>query len=107
MLTAPASTCEYERLFSELDDVFEPRRRKIGAQLLAAIRSWARRDFKISEEALAAYTDEETTSKYRVDNLDEPPPQWTQQTYNLKPSINSQLIRPKYSLQASQRLPMY
>jgi hypothetical protein len=63
-------------MFSELGDLLEPRRRKIGAQLLAAlqpIRSWARRGFTIPEEAAAAYTDEEMTSKYRVDDWDEPP----------------------------------
>jgi hypothetical protein len=76
ILTIPASSCECERLFSELGDLLEPRRCKIGAQLLAAlqlIRSWARRGFTIPEEAAAAYTDEEMTMKYGVDDWDEPP----------------------------------
>jgi hypothetical protein len=30
-LTIPAFSSEYERLFSELGDLLEPRRRKIGA----------------------------------------------------------------------------
>ena len=75
-LTIPASSCECERLFSELGDLLEPRRRKIGAQLLAAlqlIRSWARRGFTIPKEAATAYTDEEIMMKYGVDDWDEPP----------------------------------
>jgi hypothetical protein len=76
ILTILASSCECERLFSELGDLLEPRCRKIGAQLLAAlqlIRSWARRGFTIPEEAAAVYTDKEMASKYRVDDWDEPP----------------------------------
>ncbi|KAI1519526.1 Dimer-Tnp-hAT domain containing protein [Pyrenophora tritici-repentis] len=49
ILTIPASSCECERLFSELGDLLEPRRRKIGSQLLAAIqciRSWRDAGFK-------------------------------------------------------------
>jgi hypothetical protein len=38
ILTIPASSCECERLFSELGDLLEPRRRKIRAQLLAALQ---------------------------------------------------------------------
>jgi hypothetical protein len=38
LLTIPASSCECERLFSELGDLLEPRRRKIGAKLLAALQ---------------------------------------------------------------------
>jgi hypothetical protein len=34
----PASSCECERMFSELDDILEPRRRNITPQLLAAIQ---------------------------------------------------------------------
>ena len=37
ILTIPASSCECERLFSELGDLLEPKRRKIGAKLLAAL----------------------------------------------------------------------
>jgi hypothetical protein len=50
ILTIPASSCECERLFSELGDLLEPKRRKIGARLLAAlqlIRSWVRRGFTV------------------------------------------------------------
>jgi hypothetical protein len=38
ILTILASSCECERLFSELRDLLEPRRRKIRAQLLAALQ---------------------------------------------------------------------
>jgi hypothetical protein len=71
----PESSCKCERLFNELSDLLEPRRRKIGAQLLAALqllRSWARRGFTIPKEAAAAYTDE-MMMKYGVDDWDEPP----------------------------------
>ena len=49
VLTIPASSCECERLFSELGDLLEPKRRKIGAQLLATlqcIRAWTRAGFE-------------------------------------------------------------
>ena len=48
ILTIPASSCECERLFSELGDLLEPKRRAIGSELLAAfqlIRSWTRAGF--------------------------------------------------------------
>jgi hypothetical protein len=38
VLSIPASSCECERMFSELGDLLEPRRRQIGPQLLAAIQ---------------------------------------------------------------------
>ena len=43
VITIPASSCECERMFSQLADLLAPRRRKIGRQLLAAlqcIRAW-------------------------------------------------------------------
>jgi hypothetical protein len=45
ILTVPASSCECERLFSELGDLLEPKRRAIGSEQLAAlqlIRAWTR-----------------------------------------------------------------
>jgi hypothetical protein len=45
ILTIPASSCECERLFSELGDLLEPKRRAISSELLAAfqlIRAWTR-----------------------------------------------------------------
>ncbi|CAO2655095.1 Nn.00g101590.m01.CDS01 [Neocucurbitaria sp. VM-36] len=59
VLSIPASSCECERLFSELGDLLEPRRRHLGPQLLAAIqcvRRWQRaglggEDEVVEEEA--------------------------------------------------------
>lgn len=45
VLSIPASSCECERMFSELGDLLEPRRRKISPTQLAAIqcvRRWRR-----------------------------------------------------------------
>ena len=45
VLSIPASSCECEHLFSELGDLLEPRQRRLGPQLLAAIqcvRLWQR-----------------------------------------------------------------
>jgi hypothetical protein len=38
VLSIPASSCECERMFSELSNLLEPRRRAIQPQLLAAIQ---------------------------------------------------------------------
>ncbi|KAI1509635.1 Dimer-Tnp-hAT dimerization containing protein [Pyrenophora tritici-repentis] len=49
VLTIPASSCDCERMFSELGDLLEPRRRKISSNLLAAlqcIKSWRAAGFK-------------------------------------------------------------
>lgn len=48
ILTIPASSCECERLFSELGDLLEPKRRGISSELLAAlqlVRSWTKAGF--------------------------------------------------------------
>jgi hypothetical protein len=48
MLTILASSCDCERLFSELGDLLEPRRRAIGSELLAAlqlVRAWSKAGF--------------------------------------------------------------
>ncbi|KAI1569536.1 Dimer-Tnp-hAT domain containing protein [Pyrenophora tritici-repentis] len=42
VLSIPASSCECERLFSELGDLLEPRRRAIKPQLLAATQAFVR-----------------------------------------------------------------
>jgi hypothetical protein len=73
ILTIPASSCECERLFNELGDLLEPKRRKIGARLLAAlqlIRSWVRRGFTVDQEATNSYTDEEMDRLFGLDNWD-------------------------------------
>jgi hypothetical protein len=52
ILTIPASSCDCERLFSELGDLLEPKRRAIGSELLAALqllRSWTRAGFKTQD----------------------------------------------------------
>jgi hypothetical protein len=38
MLTILASSCDCERLFSELGDLLKPKRRAIGSELLAALQ---------------------------------------------------------------------
>jgi hypothetical protein len=60
VLSIPASSCECERLFSELGDLLEPRLRRLGPQLLAAIqcvRRWQRSglggDNEVEEEEAA------------------------------------------------------
>ena len=56
VLTIPASSCDCERMFSELGDLLEPRRRKISSNLLAAlqcIKSWRAAGFKPKHQAEA------------------------------------------------------
>ena len=53
VLSIPASSCYCERMFSEVGDLLEPKRRKLSAQLLAAIhcvRSWLREGFTVSKQ---------------------------------------------------------
>ncbi|KAI1564075.1 AcoA Pyruvate 2-oxoglutarate dehydrogenase, partial [Pyrenophora tritici-repentis] len=68
MLSIPGSSCECERLFSELGDLLEPRRRSISPQLLAAIqcdRRWIRAGFGSGEVPVKeAISDEEMDAKY-------------------------------------------
>ncbi|KAI1684896.1 Dimer-Tnp-hAT dimerization containing protein [Pyrenophora tritici-repentis] len=72
MLSIPGSSCECERLFSELGDLLEPRRRSISPQLLAAIqcdRRWIRAGFGSGEVPVKeAISDEEMDAKYGVHN---------------------------------------
>jgi hypothetical protein len=74
ILTIPASSCECERLFSELGDLLEPRRRKIGSQFLAAIqcvRSWRDAGFKPpSDRNQSEVTDEEIAWAYDICSWD-------------------------------------
>ncbi|KAF7570517.1 hypothetical protein PtrM4_105190 [Pyrenophora tritici-repentis] len=68
MLSIPGSSCECERLFSELGDLLEPRRHSISPQLLAAIqcdRRWIRAGFGTGEVPVKeAISDEEMDAKY-------------------------------------------
>ena len=70
MLSIPGSSCECERLFSELGDLLEPRRRNLSPQLLAAIqcdRRWIRAGFGDGEVPVKeGITDEEIDAKYGV-----------------------------------------
>ncbi|KAG9382691.1 Dimer-Tnp-hAT domain containing protein [Pyrenophora tritici-repentis] len=74
MLSIPGSSCECERLFSELGDLLEPRRRSISPQLLAAIqcdRRWIRAGFGSGEVPVKeAISDEEIDAKYGVHKWD-------------------------------------
>lgn len=49
ILSIPASSYDYERMFSELGDMLEPRRSKMSPQLIAAIqcvKSWRNNGFR-------------------------------------------------------------
>jgi hypothetical protein len=68
IMTISASSCECERLFSELGDLLEPRRRKIGANLLAVlqcVRRWMRAGFMDTDDEI----NESTLTDSAVDSL--------------------------------------
>jgi hypothetical protein len=74
MLSIPGSSCECERLSSELGDLLKTRQRNISPQHLAAIqcdRRWIREGFGKHREAvkedLMLMTDEGMDAKYGVD----------------------------------------
>jgi hypothetical protein len=75
VLSIPASSCECERMFSELGDLLEPRRRAIQPQLLAAIqcvRRWRRSGLGDDQVATkAAITDTEMDILYDVSTWDD------------------------------------
>ncbi|KAF7441822.1 Dimer-Tnp-hAT domain containing protein [Pyrenophora tritici-repentis] len=68
VLSTPASSCECERLFSELGDLLEPRRRTIKPQLLAAtqcVRRWQRAGLgDVEVAAKSTMTDDEIELLY-------------------------------------------
>jgi hypothetical protein len=70
MLSILGSSCECERLFSELGDLLKPRRRNISPELLAAIqcnRRWIRAGLGSSEVPVKdSITDEKIDAKYGV-----------------------------------------
>ena len=84
ILTIPASSCECERLFSELGDLLEPKRRAIGSELLAAlqlIRAWTRAGYTTtkaiemhssdgdgSSSSSESYTDDSLAREYDIYN---------------------------------------
>ena len=71
ILSIPASSCECERVFSELGDLLEPRRRGIAPELLAAThctRRWRRAGIgglvvEVDEKALS---EDQMNAKYRA-----------------------------------------
>jgi hypothetical protein len=75
VLSIPASSCDCERMFSELGDLLEPRRRAIQPQLLAAIqcvRRW--RKAGLGDDKVAtkfAITDSEIDALYGLSNWDD------------------------------------
>ena len=76
VLSIPASSCDCERMFSEIGDLLEPKRRKIGPQLLQAIqcvRSWHRAGFKVngSFQPLSSTEDDSIQSQYNISMWDQ------------------------------------
>jgi hypothetical protein len=75
VLSITASSCECERMFSELGDLLEPRRRSISPQLLAAVqcvRRWRRAGFGDDEVAeKSAITDREIELLYSISTWDD------------------------------------
>jgi hypothetical protein len=62
VLSIPASSCDCERMFSEIGNHLRPKRRKISSQLPAAIqsvRAWLRADFGIEGETPESYLSDE------------------------------------------------
>lgn len=74
-MTIPASSCDCERMFSELGDLLEPKRRAIGAQLLAAIqlvRSWVKAGVQLPPDGTEEdVTDEQLTAEYHLYEWDD------------------------------------
>ncbi|KAF7450425.1 Dimer-Tnp-hAT multi-domain protein [Pyrenophora tritici-repentis] len=77
VLTIPASSSDCERVFAGTGDIIEPQRRKIGAQLLAALvclQRWTRAGFTTPSTTTAAkHTDEELTEEFAIGTWEEPP----------------------------------
>jgi hypothetical protein len=75
VLSIPGSSCECERMFSELGDLLEPRRRNLSPEILAAIqcvRRWRRAhlgDDEIAEKHTV--TDKEIELKYGIHSWDD------------------------------------
>ena len=70
VLSIPASSCDCERMFSELGDLLRPKRRKISSQLLVAIqsvRAWLRAGFGVEgETAESLLSDEAIDGMYNL-----------------------------------------
>jgi hypothetical protein len=75
VLSIPASTCECERMFSELGDLLAPRRHKIGSQLLAAlqcIRAWIAAGLKLPTAATSRLSDHDLEQLYNLAAWEQP-----------------------------------
>jgi hypothetical protein len=69
VLSIPASSCDCERMFSELGDLLEPRRRAISPQLLAAIqcvRRWQKAGFGPKSGSYMTATDADLDKLYTL-----------------------------------------
>ena len=69
IMTIPASSSDCERLFSELGDLLEPKRRALGSELLAAlqlVRSWVRAGFEPTIYSEAKLSDKELLDDYNI-----------------------------------------
>ena len=69
IMTIPASSSDCERLFSELGDLLEPKRRALGSELLAAlqlVRSWVRAGYKSTVCSEAKLSDKELLDDYNI-----------------------------------------
>lgn len=74
VISIPASSCDCERMFSELGDLLQPRRRGISAELLAAIqcvRRWQKAGFGPKDSSFLAGSDTEIDELYRLFEWDE------------------------------------
>jgi hypothetical protein len=69
IMTIPASSSDCERLFSELGDLLEPKRRALGSELLSAlqlVRSWVRAGYKPTICSEATLSDKELLDDYNI-----------------------------------------
>jgi hypothetical protein len=118
ILSIPASSCECERMFSELGDLLKPRRRNLGPQLLAAlqcIRAWIRIGMTTPGSSDAVLNDSDLARLYDLSTWEQPPgiskllpqayPQYLQDTQESRHQsppravanyFSKQLLRPPY-----------
>ncbi|KAF7447187.1 Dimer-Tnp-hAT domain containing protein [Pyrenophora tritici-repentis] len=65
----PSSSCECERMFSELGDLLAPRRRNIGSQLLAAlqcVRAWISAGMSVPTSVTETLNDDDLERLYDI-----------------------------------------
>ncbi|KAI1576359.1 Dimer-Tnp-hAT domain containing protein [Pyrenophora tritici-repentis] len=88
ILIVLATSCECERMFSELGDLLAPRRRNIGSQLLAAlqcIRSWMRDGKRLPARA-TALSDDDLKRLYDLASWDKPEETGLESTFGSRSS---------------------